>query len=199
MVKTIRNSGGLSTPARASLKRHPISGHRSIHSKGGNGKYILIIPILIALGIAIFLAFYQSEEGRIKKQFRQLSEGVSKEPGESIFTLEQKIKKVASLFDDACEVNIPVYSISGRLTREEITGYAARARLHLSELHLTFYDVKITFTDEGQATAYLTARVTGKMANGDAINEAHEIDCLLKKIEKKWLFTKIEIVEVLKK
>lgn len=162
-------------------------------------KPILITLILIAVGIGAFLMFYQSDEKRVKKQFRQLSEGLSKESGENIFTLDQKIKKIASLFDETCEVNIQGYSISGRLSREEITGYAVRSRLHLSELRLTFYDFSITFLHEDEAKVYLTARLKGKMTTGEVINEAHEIDCLLKKIEQRWLFTRVEVVEVLKK
>jgi hypothetical protein len=198
MVKTVRSSRGPSKPAGTAPKRPSLPGHRSILSEGIKGKYILIVLILIATGIGVSTLF-QSEEKRIKKQFRLLSEGISKESGESIFTMDQKIKKIGSLFDETCEVSLPAYSIAGRLNREEITGYAARARLHLSELHLTFYDFNITLTHENHARVYLTARLTGKMTTGETMNEAHEIDCLLKKIEKKWLFTKIELVEVLKK
>ncbi len=162
-------------------------------------KPILIALILIAIGMGAFLMFYQSDEKRVKKQFRQLSEGLSKESGENIFTMDQKIKKIGSLLDETCEVHIPAYSISGRLSREEITGYAARSRFHLSELRLTFYDFSITFPHEDEAKVYLTAHLTGKMTTGEAIHEAHEIDCLLKKMEQRWLFTRIEVVEVLKK
>ncbi len=163
------------------------------------GKPFLIALILMVIGIGVFLMLYQNEEKRVKKQFRQLSEGISKEPGENIFTMDQKIKKIGSLVDEFCEIHIPSYSVSGRLSREEITSYAARGRLHLSELYLEFYDFNITFTQANEARAYLTSRLTGKMTTGEAINEAHEIDCLLKKVEKKWLFTRIEVVEVLKK
>ena len=162
-------------------------------------KYVLIALILMALGIGVSLTLFQSEEKRVRKQFHLLSEGVSKEPGENIFTMDQKIKKIGSLFDETCEINIPAHSVSGRLTRDEITGYAARGRLHSSELLLKFYDFDIAFTQEGGASVRLTARLTGKTTTGEAVNEAHEIDCLLKKIEKRWLFDRIEVVEVLKK
>jgi hypothetical protein len=31
------------------------------------------------------------------------------------------------------------------------------------------------------------------------VDDTRELDCILKKIEKKWLFSQIEVVEVLKK
>lgn len=162
-------------------------------------KHVLIVLILIAIGIGVSLTLFQSEEKRVKKQFYLLSEGVSKEPGENIFMMDQKIKKIGSLFYETCEINIPAHSVSGRLTRDEITGYAARGRLHFAELHLKFYDFNIAFTQEGGTRVHLTARLTGKTTTGEAVNEAHEIDCLLKKTENKWMFSHIEVVEVLKK
>ncbi|OGP72787.1 MAG: hypothetical protein A2V86_08775 [Deltaproteobacteria bacterium RBG_16_49_23] len=174
-------------------------GSSGIISNGVKLKYLLIALIIIGLGIGTSLTLFQSEEKRVKKHFRLLSEGVSKEPGENIFTMDQKIKKIGSLFDETCEMNVPAHSLSGMLTRDEITGYAARGRLHFSQLHLKFYDFKITLPQEGIANVHLTARVTGKTRAGEAVNEAHELDCLLKKAEKKWLFSHIKVVEVLKK
>lgn len=162
-------------------------------------KYVLLVLILVGAGIGAFHLLFQSEEKRVKKQFRLLSEGVSKEPGENIFTMDQKIKKIGSIFDDSCEIDIPVHSISGRLSRDEITGYAARSRLYFTELHLKFYDFNIAFPQEGEARVQLTARLTGKTATGEAVNEAHEIECLLKKLEKKWVVSQLGVVEVLKK
>lgn len=162
-------------------------------------RYVLIGLILVAAGIALFTALFQTEEKRVKKQFQLLSKSISKDPGETIFTMDQKIKKIGSLFDETCEIQIPSYSLSGSLTREEITGYAARGRLYASELLLKFYDFQIAFPKEREATVRLTAWLTGKGTTGELINEAHEIDCFLKKIEKRWCFTRIEVVEVLKK
>ena len=174
-------------------------GSSGIISNGVKVKYVLIALILIAIGVGVSLTFFQSEEKRVKKQFHLLSEGVSKEPGENIFTMDQKIKKIGSLFDETCEINIPAHSVLGRLTRDEITGYAARGRFYFAELHLKFYDFNIAFPQEGGAGVHLTARLTGKTTTGENVEEAHELDCLLKRIEKRWLFDRIEVVEVLKK
>jgi len=174
-------------------------GSSGIISNGVKLKYILIALILMAIGVGVSLTLFQTEEKRVKKQFHLLSEGVSKEPGENIFTMDQKIKKIGSLFDETCEINIPAHSVLGRLTRDEITGYAARSRFHFAEIHLKFYDFNIAFMQEVGAGVHLTARLTGKTTTGENVEEAHELDCLLKRIEKRWLFDRIEVVEVLKK
>lgn len=198
-MNPVRNSRSPLNPTGLGSKRNPASGQRSIISNRRKVKYVLIALILIAVGIGASLTLFQSEEKRVKKQFHLLFEGVLKEPGENIFTMDQKIKKIGSLFRESCEINIPAYSVSGRLTRDEITGYAARSRLHFTQLHLKFYDFNIAFPQEGEAKVRLTARLTGKTTAGEMVNEAHELDCLLKKIEKRWLFDRIEVVEVLRR
>lgn len=162
-------------------------------------KYLCILLLILAAGTGVFFTLFDSEERKVKKQLQQLSEGVSKEPTESIFTLDQKIKKIGSLFEESCEIKIPSHSLSGKLSRDEITGYAARTRLHFSQLRLVFHDMTITFPEEGVAKVHLTARLTGRMKTGENVEEAHELDGLMKKTEKKWLFSQIEVVEVLKK
>jgi hypothetical protein len=45
----------------------------------------------------------------------------------------------------------------------------------------------------------LTAKLTGKLNVGEYIDETHELESTLRKIEKRWPFSKFEVVEVLKK
>jgi hypothetical protein len=160
---------------------------------------IIVGALIVVVGIWVVLYLFPSEEKKVKKQFRLLAEWVSKEPGESPITMVYKIKNIGTLFDGTCEIKIPAYSFSGNYTPEEISGYASSGRLSLSQLDLKFYDLDIAFPDKGIAKVTLTARVTGKSSSGEYIDEAHELESLLKKIEKKWLFSKFEVVEVLKK
>jgi hypothetical protein len=162
-------------------------------------KYILIVLLIFIIGIWATTYFSQSEEKKVKKQFDLLLEWVSKEPGEDIFAMGQKMKNIGSLFDENCEIKIPAQSLSGTYPRDEIRSYAVRGRLQFSQLHLKFYDFDIAFIEKGVSKAHLTARLTGKLTTGENVDEAHELDCILKKIEKRWLFTQIEVVEVLKK
>ncbi len=160
----------------------------------------IIVGALVGLAaISVALYLFPSEEKKVKKQFGLLSEWVSKEPGESPITMAYKIKNIGTLFDGTCEFKIPAYSFSGSYTREEISSYAGSGRLSFSQLDLKFYDFVIAFPDKGIAKVTLTAKVRGKSSSGEYIDEAHELGSVLKKIEKKWLFSKFEVVEVLKK
>jgi len=162
-------------------------------------KYLLIgVPIVI-IGILAFFYFFPNEEKKVKKQFNLLSEWVSKSPDENAFTMLQKMKNIGTLFDERCELKTPSQSLSGSYTREEISTYAGSARSHLSQLDLKFYDFHILFPEKEITKVTLTGRFTGRSSTGEQVDETHELECALKKIENKWLFSQIEVVEVLKK
>jgi len=45
----------------------------------------------------------------------------------------------------------------------------------------------------------VTGKLTGKSSSGEQMDEVRELECLLKKIENKWLISQLEVVEVLRK
>jgi len=162
-------------------------------------KYLLIGVLIVILGILAAVIFFPNKEKRVKKQFNLLSEWVSRSPDENTFTLLQKMKNIGNLFDEHCELKAPSQSLSGSYTREEISAYAGSARSYFSQLDLKFYDFHTVFPEKGIAKVTLTGRLTGKSTTGEQVDETRELECVLRKIENKWLFGEIEIVEVLKK
>ena len=162
-------------------------------------KHILLALLIVIAGIWAAFYFFESDERKVKKQFVKLSEGVSKESAESPIAMAQKVKSIGSLISESCEIKIPFDSFSGRNTPGEVSAYAARGRSYFATLDLKFYDLTISFPEKGAADVTLTARLTGKLAAGEHVEETRELRCVLKKIEKKWLFTELEVVEVLKK
>jgi hypothetical protein len=165
-------------------------------------KYIVIVIFVITmviLGRWAILTFFPNEEKRVKKQFQLLAEWVSKEPGESIFTLNQKTKDTGNLFDRPCKVIANPISYSGSFTPEEIAHYAIRSRSFFSILNLRFFDFNIELQERETAKVILTAKLTGTLNTGEGVDETRELECVLKKIEDEWLFHQLEVIEVLKK
>jgi hypothetical protein len=162
-------------------------------------KYILPAAVIVIIATMVAFRFFPSEEKKVKKQFHLLSEGMRKSPGENAFTLLQKTKNIGALFDEHCEVKAPSQSLSGSYTREEISTYATSARSYFSQIDLKFRDFQIVFPEKEVAKITLTARLTGRSTAGEQVDETRELECILRKIEKKWLFSAIEVVEVLKK
>ncbi len=162
-------------------------------------RYLLIGMLMAILGSVIAITVFPSEEKRVKRQFSLLSERVSKSPEENAFTLLQKMRGMGGLFDEHCELKTDYPSLSGSYAREEISTYVGSARSHVSQLSLRFYDLQIVFPERDVAKVTLTARLTGRSTAGEQMDEIRELECLLKKIEKKWLLSQIEVIEVLKK
>jgi hypothetical protein len=162
-------------------------------------KYLIVALLIVIAGISAAFLFFPSEEKKVKKRFALLSEDVSKDSGENTFIMANKIKGTSDLFTENCNFAVSDYSLSGNYTRAEISGIALRGRAHFSTLSLKFYDLKVSFPEKGLAQANLTARLTGRSVYGEQVDETRELICLLKKGEKKWLFSSFEVIEVLRK
>jgi len=162
-------------------------------------KHPVIAVLVFILSVLAVLTLFPSEEKKVRKQFKALSNVVSKEPRESVFTTARKAKEIVPLFDENCELVIPADSVSAFFSRGEITSYVIRGRTQFSDLSLTFVDLSITFPDPGTAKVVLTAKLKGNVVNGDRMDETREVKSTLKKIKRKWLFAGFEVVEVLKK
>lgn len=162
-------------------------------------KYILVSMLMVVVGIMVIITLLPSEEKRVKKQFQLLSEWVSKSPEENALTMLQKMKNIGALFNEHCEMKIQDQSLSGSYTRQEISAYAGSARSYLSQLDLKFYDLRILFPEKETARVDLTARVTGISTAGERVDETRELECVLRKVDRQWLFSQVEVVEVLKR
>jgi hypothetical protein len=162
-------------------------------------KYLLMGVLIVIIGIVLVVTLLPSEEKRVKKRFHLLSEWVSKSPEENSFTMLQKMKDVGTLFLENCELKAPNDSLSGSYTRQEISAYASSARSYFSKLDFKCYDLHVVFPEKEVAKVTLTARLIGKSTTGEQVDEIRELECLLKKIDRKWFFNQIEVIEVLKK
>ena len=164
-----------------------------------NIKYIIITLLVLVIGITIAVYFFPSEERRVEKQFTSLSKWVSKDPDEKNLTMARKIQNIKSVFAETCKIEAPAEDFSGTYPPEEIARNAVVARSHFSKLALKFYDLEVDFLEEESAKVITTAKLTGTSTDGDLVDETHELECILQKIQDTWLFTEVEVVEVLKK
>jgi hypothetical protein len=162
-------------------------------------KYVFIAAVIIGVGALILSPLFPSEEKKIKRQFTLLSESVSKDSDESPIGRAQKLLMVGTLFGEKCEIRTHLESLSGTYSPAEMAGYASRGHALFSHLRLRFSDLKIEFPEMETARAVLTARLTGRLTNGENVDESRELESTLKKTGKRWLFTSIVMVEVLKK
>ena len=162
----------------------------------------VIIGLAVLTAALAVLYLFPNEEKKVRKQFESLSRYVTKEPGEDLFSMANRIENIGKLFAQKCQFKIEgdaFYDFSGNYSREEVAGYALRGRSYFSNLSLKFHDLKIEFPEKGVAKVRLTAVLSGKSTGGEQVDEAREFLCVLLKIEKQWLFSQFEGVQVLKK
>jgi ketosteroid isomerase-like protein len=160
----------------------------------------LVSAVVLVLGLFACFYFYPSEEKKIKKQLALLTEYASKDSGESAFALARRLDHMGALFAERVDLKAPGYELSGTHTRQEIVHLAARARMAFSRMTLKFHDVSVTISGEGMARVSASGRLKGMSAKGESVDEVQDLELILQKDSKgPWLFTAVEVVEVLKK
>lgn len=140
-----------------------------------------------------------SDKRKVRKRFNLLSQYLLKEGPENPVMMALKVKNIGTLFDKQCLLEVEKYTLKGTYSPEQITSYAATARSRFANLELKFYDMSIEFPEEGIAQITATATISGTLKSGDIVNDAHEIMAEMKKIEGKWFFRQISVIEVLKR
>jgi hypothetical protein len=164
-----------------------------------NQKNIMIIAMTCLAGIIVFFWLHESDAAKIKKRFDALSEDAAKVADEKELAAALKAKNISELCAESFHVELPSYSISRTLPRSDISANILAARAHYSNIGVKFYDIHIEFPEENIAEVTLTGSVEAKLTTGEWVNEIHELQCTLTKIEKDWFFSKIEGVDVLEK
>jgi ketosteroid isomerase-like protein len=159
----------------------------------------VVIALILASGVLAAFFLFSGEEKKVKKQFSLLAYYASKEEGEKILAMARKMKSLESLFAESCVVTASSYSLDGNFSRTDLANLATRSRMLFTHLTLTFHDLSVSFPDPQTAQVVLTGEVRGKSSRGTPVHEVREIECLLKKDQDGWLFSKWAIVEVLKR
>ena len=163
----------------------------------GNSRALALLVFI--MGMAGLACSPMGEEGRVRKQFDLLSERISVEPGEKPLAVARKIHNLETLFAPQCTLKAHIDAYSGAYTPGEIADRAAGLRSQFSRLTLQFFDIDIGFPRHGLAMVRATARLTGATPSGEALDETHELSCSLVPSDGAWLFTRVEVVEVLRR
>jgi hypothetical protein len=162
-------------------------------------KYIIIAGGVLVAGIIAFFVFFQSEEAKVRKQFKFIAKKIEKTLEESQIVAVTKANRIREVFTETCNIHAPAYSFSEDISSDELSTLFLTNRSQYLEISLKFCDFVIDFPEKGTAQVSVTASMEGKLTTGELIEELHELKCKLQKIEDIWRLKEIEIVEVLKK
>lgn len=155
--------------------------------------------LLALIALWALWAYATLEKRRVRARFSALAAWVDKAPDEAPLEKVGKARAVESLFADPCRFEIPAYELSAEVGLQDLARLALMGRERFAWIELTFYDLEITFPQEGQALATTTARLTGAKVGGGEVSETHEVECALTKTGEGWRFHRVTAVEVLQK
>jgi hypothetical protein len=164
-----------------------------------NLRYFIISALVAAAGIIFFFWIFSSDEAKIKKQFKNLANLVSADPDEHQLIAAANARKIGNMFSETCLFEIESHSISRTYNRENIPAHLMAVRSQYSAISLKFYDLHISFPEEGIARAAVTAYVEAITISGELMREVHELVIRMEKLEKDWFFNQIKTISVLER
>jgi hypothetical protein len=118
---------------------------------------------------------------------------------ESPLAMAQKMNQIRLLFSEKVNLVVPYYNLAGDFSRRNVLNLASRARMSFRTVLLHFYDWHIDLAEKDTVRVNVTGRLKGISSAREEVDEVRELLCVLKKIDDQWLFSKIGVVEVLKK
>jgi hypothetical protein len=155
-------------------------------------RFVLLLAV-IGLGCWLWLTFFPSPEKIIAGRFAKLARAASVEPGEGAVRRMLDAQSVAGFFTTNVEINIDVPGNRQQrsLGRDEIAQALLSLRLPRG-LIVKFPDVYVTVGAD-QETAQADVTVDAR-APGEQDLLVQELKVTLRKIDGKWLITKVQTV-----
>lgn len=163
-----------------------------------NVRNILVALLLVAAAVILALRFWPSDERAIRAQLRLIEEAGSKQPTEQPVEALVKATQLADLFNDSCRLVAPSAHHADTYPRKQIQDRIIMVRALYSEVQVTLHDIAITIAENHTAVVRGTIRLRGQ-SKGDALADVQELRAEMGKINGTWLFTSVEIVEVLER
>jgi len=159
---------------------------------------IIALAALIALGIWGWRMLFPSPERVIKSRLASLAETISFNSNEGNISKIYKADRVGDFFTLDVEVTIDVrgYAMSHTINgKTEIKQALLAAHSAGRSMKVEFLDINVVVQpDKETAVANLTAQAT---ISGERDFVIQELNLTLKKVEGKWLISKIETVKTL--
>ncbi len=163
-----------------------------------NGKTILVALLLAGVLGLLALRFWPSDERAIRAQLRLIEEAGSKQPAEQPVEALAKATQLADLFNDPCRLVVTAAQHAAIYPRKQIQERIVMARALYAEVEVTLHDIAIALGEHHTAVVRGTIRLHGQ-SKGEPLADAQELRAEMAKIDGTWLFTSVEIVEVVER
>lgn len=163
-----------------------------------NIKKILVAVLLAGVLVLLAVRLWPSDERAIRAQLHLIEEAGSKQPTEQPVEALVKATQLAELFNDPCRLVVTAAQHADTYPRKQIQDRIVMARALYAEMEVTLHDIAIALAENQTAVVRGTIRLRGQ-SKGEAIADVQELRAEMGKIDGTWLFTSVEIVEVLER
>ena len=155
-------------------------------------KRIIVVTVLSTFTVLSLLWFFwPSEEDRIREQFEDLSDLVSKPEDASPISDALALKNFPDLF--CKEVVLETGSskrLKGNYTNYELSNRYGRLRVLAKSLDLRFENLEFIFLKDDQAEVKVLVVASGTDNHGNGRGESFLAEVFLQKSEGKWRFAR---------
>jgi hypothetical protein len=164
-----------------------------------NVRYLVIAVLITLVAGVVAVRFWTSDERAIRRQLTLIEEAGSKAAAEKPIEGLFKARQIAELFSDPCLLTVESAQHAGSYARKQIQDRVVMVRAAYTQASVSLYDVAIDISEEKTAVVRGTVRLRGRQAGEAAVADVHELKAEMRPIDGKWLFTTVEIVQVLER
>lgn len=151
---------------------------------------------LVCMVAASAYVLFPGDERKILHNLDSLADYCSTTGDDRAIAALTKIAKAGKLFHIPCMVEAESFNINREFDRKEITDRILMMKKMLPATRFTFSDTDVTFSNEKRAELTTTLKLTGKTRD-QRFTDAYELNIVTEKMEGKWLFTAVKVVEFL--
>ena len=158
----------------------------------------ILILIIFAIG-AYFIFFSESEELKIRRMLNNLCTDCAKnKESSSAAALIVKTNVLKNYFTDPCNLSIHRGFLQGTFNDVRVANEIMRANLFFESSNLSYSESTIS-VNLPEAHATFTGRFQAILKGGEKVDEVREVELQLRKIDKKWKISSVEVHKILDK
>lgn len=150
--------------------------------------------VLLVLVLAAPLLF-SNDEKAVRKRIALLEKRIAREPGDGTIALARKADGLRGLFAEECRLKTHVAEFTGTFTPRELAKLALDFWLQTSQVSVVLDVSKIEFPAPDRAEVLMSLKMRGKLPAGDDFAENHGMIVTLEKMDRQWLFARVEVIQ----
>ena len=157
-----------------------------------------VSALLVTVIVLCFIFCRESEEEKIIRTLNEFCADAAKKQDSSPAALLLKTNILKAYFTDPCELAVHHGFLHGKYSDVRAANEIMRINLFFLETSPEISDVFISIDGE-TASVILTGRFYGILKDQEVVDEVREVELFMRKIDKKWRISSVEVHKILEK